>query len=348
MPIEHSQNSEPARRARIQHLAIVIPVFNDWQSLSRLIVDLDAISVGDIDFSVLAIDDGSTEASPADFPVDGLHHVRGIEIITLACNMGHQRAIAIGLVEAFSRQDFDAVLVMDADGEDRPADIPRLIDEAARHPGHIVCARRGHRPRLYAFRAWYACYRLAFRVLTGSQLDFGNFCLIPRERLGALINSPSIWNHLASTLSRARVPLLGVPIDRGTRYSGRSRMNFVSLVMHGLSAMAVYSDIVMVRLLLAAVALGALTIVGLGWVVFVKLFTALAIPGWATSAAGVLVIVLVQAMMLFTIAALNMMSARSFSTVIPMVDAPRFILSRRVVFSRTQDVFPGEQDMAAE
>jgi polyisoprenyl-phosphate glycosyltransferase len=339
MPIEHSQNSKPARVARIQHLAIVIPVFNDWPSLSRLIVDLDAVSgVSNIDFSVLVIDDGSTEALLTDFPVDQLHRVRSIEIIALACNMGHQRAIAVGLVEAFSRQEFDAVLVMDADGEDRPADIPRLVDEAARHPGNIVCARRGHRPRLYAFRVWYACYRLVFRVLTGSQLDFGNFCLIPRERLRALVNSPSIWNHLASTLSRARIPLWSVPTDRGMRYSGRSRMNFVSLVMHGLSAMAVYSDIVMVRLLLAAAALGALTIVGLGWVVFVKLFTALAIPGWATSAAGVLVIVLVQAMMLFTIAALNMMSTRSVSTVIPMVDAPRFILSRRAVSCRAQGV----------
>jgi polyisoprenyl-phosphate glycosyltransferase len=323
------------------HLTIVVPVFNDWPSLARLVVDLDAAgSASNIDFSVLVIDDGSTESPAMDFVVDRLHRVHSIEIIALACNMGHQRAIAIGLVEASRRQDSDAVLVMDADGEDRPADIPRLVEEAARHPGHIVCTRRRRRPGLYAFTAWYVCYRLAFRVLTGSRLDFGNFCLIPGERLGALINNPAIWNHLASALSRARMPLLRVPVDRGTRYCGRSKMNFIALVMHGLSAMAVYSDVVMVRLLLAAVAVSVLTVFGLGWVVIIKLFTTLAIPGWATSAAGILVIVLVQAIMLFTIAAFNIMSARSFSVVIPMMEAPRFILSRRIVWSRAKDTAP--------
>jgi len=335
MPMNESQSSEGLRQGGAWHLAVVTPVFNDWASLSRLIADLDDVSTASAtEFSIFVIDDGSSEPPSIDLSLDRLRRVRGVEIITLACNMGHQRAIAIGLVEAHRRKGFDAVLVMDADGEDRPSDVPRLVEEARQHPGHIVCARRRRRPGLYAFVAWYACYKLLFRLLTGRRLDFGNFCLIPSERLGALISDPSIWNHLASALGRARNPLLRVPIDRGSRYAGVSKMNFVSLVMHGLSAMAVYSDVVMVRLLLGAVAVSILTIAGLCGVVFVKLFTALAIPGWATSAAGILVIVLVQALMLFTIAAFNIMSARSLTVVIPRLDAAKFILSRRVVLSR--------------
>jgi polyisoprenyl-phosphate glycosyltransferase len=107
--------------------------------------------------------------------------------------------------------------------------------------------------------------------------------------------------------------------------------------MHGLSAMAVYSDIVMVRLLLGALAVGAITICGIGWVLFEKLFTTMAIPGWATSAVGILTIILVQALMLLTIAAFNVMGARSLAVVIPSIDAPKYILGRREVMSRALD-----------
>ena len=313
-------------------MAVATPVFDDWASLSRLLADLDNVEA-DVEFSVFVIDDGSNERAEINLPQAPLRRIRSVEIITLVCNMGHQRAIAIGLVEAGRRENFDALLVMDADGEDRPADIPRLVAKALQHPGCIVYARRGRRPGLLAFRIWYGCYKLAFRLLTGHTLDFGNFCLIPNERVRALINNPSIWNNLASTLRRARLPLVGVPIDRGVRYAGRSKMGFVGLVMHGLSAMAVYSDIVMVRLLLGALAIGAITICGIGWVLFEKLFTTMAIPGWATSAVGILTVVLVQALMLLTIAVFNVMGARSLAVVIPSVDAPKYILARQLVFA---------------
>jgi glycosyltransferase involved in cell wall biosynthesis len=314
------------------HLAIVTPVFNDWASLSRLIGELDQIDLpAGSDFSLFAIDDGSNDPPVIDYPVHMLSRIRNIEIITLACNLGHQRAIAVGLVEAYRRKRFDAVLVMDSDGEDRPSDIPRLLAEAAQRPGHVICAQRQRRPGLLVFRTWYECYKFIFRLLTGARIDFGNFCLIPATRLEALVSNSSIWNNLAGTLTRSRLPLATLPSDRGRRYAGLSKMNFVSLVMHGLSAMAVYSDIVMVRLLLASLAVSAFTAFGILCVVCIKLFSTLAIPGWATSTAGILAMIMVQALMLFTIAAFNMMSARSIKVVIPIVDAPGFVLSRRIV-----------------
>jgi glycosyltransferase involved in cell wall biosynthesis len=313
-------------------VAIVIPVFNDWISLSDLIGSLEAVELPEnIQFSLFVIDDCSSEPAAITCPLQTLHRIREIEIIGLACNLGHQRAIAVGLVEVSGREGFDAILVMDSDGEDRPTDIPRMLGEAARRPGHIVCARRMRRPGHFIFRVWYECYKVAFRLLTGTQLDFGNFCLIPGGKVEALVSNSSIWNNLAATLTRSRIPLVSLPSDRGTRYVGKSKMNFVSLVMHGLSAMAVYSDIVMVRLMLGTLALSAVTLFGIFGVVSIKFLTVLAIPGWASSVAGLLAVILLQGVMLFTISAFIVLNTRNMKVVVPRLDAMAYVLFRRKI-----------------
>ena len=316
-------------------VAVVIPVFNDWTSLSKLISALDRVDVQeDVRFSLFVVDDGSSEPAAINSNLHELHRVNEIEIIVLTCNLGHQRAIAVGLVEVCSRKAFDEILVMDSDGEDRPADISRLLAEAARRPGHIICARRKRRPAL-AFHLWYECYKSIFLLLTGTRIDFGNFCLIPGGKLEALVSNSSIWNSLAATLLRSGIPLARVPSDRGTRYAGKSKMNFVSLVMHGLSAMSVYSDVVMVRLMLGTLVLSVATLLGMLIVVAIKLFTDLAIPGWASSVAGVLTIILLQSIMLFIVSAFTVLNTRSIKGVVPRLDAPAFILFRRKIVPST-------------
>jgi polyisoprenyl-phosphate glycosyltransferase len=313
-----------------QRIAIVTPVYNDWVSLSRLISEIETCEMPeDIGFSLLIINDGSTDPPAIKCPLQPLHRIAEIELINLACNLGHQRAIAVGLVEVCSRGTIESILVMDSDGEDDPVDIPRLCAEAKKRPGHIICAQRKQRPGLAVFRVWYECYKLIFRLLTGVQIDFGNFCLIPRDKLELLVNDSSIWNNLAGTLARARIPLAKLPSDRGKRYAGKSQMNFISLVTHGLGAISVYSDVVMVRLMIATLTTTGITLLGICWVLVEKLFTNLAIPGWATSAIGVLAIILIQALMLFTISAFNLMNNRSIKLVIPRLDAPSFVLSRQ-------------------
>jgi polyisoprenyl-phosphate glycosyltransferase len=313
-----------------RRIAIVIPVYNDWASLSRLITGIETCEMHeDIGFSLFIINDGSTDPPSIKSPSQPLHRIVEIELINLACNLGHQRAIAVGLVEVCCHGTIESILVMDSDGEDDPADIPRLYAEAKKRPGHIICAQRKRRPGLAAFRVWYECYKLIFRLLTGVQVDFGNFCLIPRAKLELLINNSSIWNNLAGTLARARIPLAKLPSDRGKRYAGKSQMNFISLVTHGLSAISVYSDVVVVRLMIATLTTMAVTLLGICWVLMVKLFTNLAIPGWATSAIGVLAVILTQALILFTISAFSLMNNRSIKLVIPRLDAPSFVLSRQ-------------------
>jgi glycosyltransferase involved in cell wall biosynthesis len=313
-------------------IAIVTPVFDDWISLSELIGALEMLDLPEsIRFSLFVVDDGSSEPAAIRCSLHTLHRIREIEIIGLVGNLGHQRAIAIGLVEVSGREGIDAVLVMDSDGEDRPADIPRMLEEATRRPGHIICAKRKRRPGLIVFPVWYAFYKTAFRLLTGTRIDFGNFCLIPSGRVEALIRNSSIWNNLAASLTRSRIPLANLPIDRGTRYAGKSRMNFVSLVMYGLSAMAVYTDIVMVRLMLVTLALSAVTLLGILAVVTIRFLTDLAVPGWASSVAGLLTVILLQGAMLFTISAISILNARNIKFLVPRLDAEAFVLFRRKI-----------------
>src|SRR5271155_2392100 len=118
-----------------QRIAIVTPVYNDWVSLSRLISEIETCEMPeDIGFSLLIINDGSTDPPAIKCPLQPLHRIAEIELINLACNLGHQRAIAVGLVEVCGRGTIESILVMDSDGEDDPVDIPRLCAEAKKRP----------------------------------------------------------------------------------------------------------------------------------------------------------------------------------------------------------------------
>jgi glycosyltransferase involved in cell wall biosynthesis len=323
------------RRSQMR-LAVIIPVFNDWASLSQLIDSLEIVHMSnETSFSLFVIDDGSTEKGDVRYPLDTLNRIREIEIIQLVSNLGHQRAIAIGLVELCGRNNFDAVLIMDSDGEDRPDDIPRLIAQFVAHPDHVICAQRQRRPGRIMFRLAYKIYKFVFYISTGSRIDFGNFCLIPSDKVAALVSYSWVWNNLAGTLMRSHIPLIRMPSDRGKRYTGKSKMNFLSLVMHGLGTMAVYSEIIMVRFMLGALAVSAITLSGIVWVLFEKLFTDLAIPGWATSAVGLLVVILVQAVMIFSTSAFSMINAQNTTVIVPKIEAQNYVKARQKVSRRT-------------
>jgi hypothetical protein len=297
-------------------LVIVVPVFNDWESFGHLVRDIDANGAhGVSDLSIIAVDDGSTEPIHSDLLARlALRQVRAISLVKLKCNLGHQRAIAVGLARA-AETKADAAVVMDADGEDRPQDIRLLIERHAAKPGHIVAAYRVRRSEGLLFRAFYFLYRRTFRLLTGQDITFGNFSLIPAPQLKRLSCVPSLWNHFAATVLRSRLPLSFVPCARGRRYAGKSKMNFVSLVVHGLSAISVFADAMLTRLLLffvLATGVGALATVV---VIALRLFTDLATPGWASSIVGSVAIICLQALLLTMMSAFLVLSGRS--TIVP-------------------------------
>jgi hypothetical protein len=206
-----------------------------------------------------------------------------------------------------------------------------LLAANAAHSGAIVCARRARRSEPLLFRAFYQVYKFLFASLTGTHIDFGNFCLIPRRALRAVIAQAGIWNHLAATLTRSRLPLTRIDSIRGVRYAGQSKMNLVSLIVHGLTAVAVYADVALVRILIFALALAVCAFVGIVSIVCVRLGTSLAIPGWASSVAGTLMVLLFQAVLVPVIGVFVVLSLRTARTVVPSVDAKDFIESIRTV-----------------
>jgi glycosyltransferase involved in cell wall biosynthesis len=308
-------------------VAVVTPVLNDWVSLKRLIADLDRLpALAGRRLDVYAVDDGSFPPPPvADLgeAASGSGAVRSVRVVQLAANLGHQRAIAAGLVSLAGEAQYDAVLVMDADGEDRPEDVARLI--AAGNDTAIVLALRSRRSEGFFFRAGYRGYRLLFRLLTGRTIRFGNFCLIPARFLPALTHSPATWNNLAAAIMRSRLPTVDLPTPRGERYAGRSQMNFISLAAHGLSAVSVYIDVMLIRIICAALAVSLLIVIAGLVVVGLKLFTGLAIPGWASLLIASLLVLLIQALMFASISLFQFLSFRSMPTVVPVAHAPQLI-----------------------
>jgi hypothetical protein len=240
--------------------------------------------------------------------------------------LGHQRAIAAGLVVALRDSAYDVIAIMDSDGEDRPTDLATLISTWRLHPGCAIVAKRGVRHEGVVFKVFNLAYRSIFKLVTGDEIDFGNFCLLPRPRAEALINSPATWNNLAASIVRSRMPVKRCAINRGLRLEGQSKMKFTSLVIHGLSAMSVFAETVLVRILLATLVFGLLAFCLLIVVIAIKLTTNLAIPGWASYVGGSLIIILTQAILIGGIAVFQLLSLRAMKPFIPASDVAPFIV----------------------
>src|SRR4051812_37592691 len=234
-------------------ILVLIPVFNDWPAVARLLIELDrTLGVSGRDARVLLVDDGSSETPGPDLAPPAPRRLREIEILQLRRNVGHQRAIAIGLSHSEFAIQAEVIVVMDGDGEDRPDDVPRLVDELERADGRrIIFAKRLRRSEGALFATMYALYRWLHLLLTGERVRFGNFSAIPAPLLGRLNTMSELWNHYAAAVIKSRVPYATIITTRGIRYSGTTKMNYVGLVTHGLSAMSVFGDLIGVRLLAA-------------------------------------------------------------------------------------------------
>jgi hypothetical protein len=312
----------------INKIAIILPVFDDWESAGLLIEDIGKQPYASrYRICVVAVDDGSVIVPTASEFHDKLGRIEELKIIRLGTNLGHQRAIAVGLVNTFLNSDFDAAIIMDSDGEDRSSDVEKFLAHWDQHPNQIVVARRARRSESILFRFFYVCYKSLFRMLTGQIINFGNFCLIPRSALGSLVHNSAVWNNLAAAIKRSRLACTDIPIDRGTRLGGTSRMNFVSLALHGISAISVYSDVAFIRIVVAASATGLVVLLGVCLVVWIRFMTDWAIPGWASYMVGALVIIFSQSLLMAGLALLQLVSLRSLDPFVPRTDAMKFVIA---------------------
>jgi glycosyltransferase involved in cell wall biosynthesis len=305
---------------------VLIPVFDDWAACRLLLAELDETLSKETEvFELLVVDDGSLEEGTG---LDALEWraFSAVRVLRLRRNLGHQRAIAVALAYAEASLRFEAVVVMDGDGEDRPRDVPRLV--RAYRDGHgerIVFAARTRRSESALFRLSYGLFRAAHRVLTGIPVRVGNFSVIPAKLLRRLVVVSELWSHYAAAVFVSRAPYATIPTERGRRLAGGSKMNVVALVIHGLSAISVFSEIVGVRLLLASLGL-----IGLGAVLFVlgliaKLSGGVAVPEWAGPTLGVAVAVMAQAVVVFFLVAFMTLRNRQNLSFLPVRDYAYFV-----------------------
>lgn len=302
---------------------ILIPQYNDWEALNLLIArineDLDPDTLADT--SLLIVDDCSSIDQPTPFtPFRG----KGVKMIRLYRNLGHQRAIAIGLSYVSAEVDCDKVIVMDADGEDAPKDINLLLKKSRELPGKLIFSRRTKRRESMLFKFFYQIYKLIFRLLTGKVINFGNFSVVPRAKLQNLVRVSEIWNNYPGGVIKSRLPYDDVPLERAARLAGESKMNFFSLVLHGLSTISVLIDIAAVRILVGSIVMS----LGVGAIIVIILFLKIignATPGWASTLSSTLMIVMLQALLISLLLVFMVLQYRTQQHFIPALHYRDFI-----------------------
>ncbi|HOY65562.1 MAG TPA: glycosyltransferase [Candidatus Ozemobacteraceae bacterium] len=325
-----------------RHFTILTPVFNDWSAAGILLARIDEVlRQHGLEASVLLVDDGSPIGPDRLALSPTFAAIPRVDVLPLKRNLGHQRAICIGLCHLESQNLGCPILVMDSDGEDAPEEIPRLWERFREDNGRsVVFAARAKRSEGYGFRTGYFIYQSLYYLLTGSTVDVGNFSLVPSALVSRLVTSSDLWSHYAAAIFHCRIPWVSVPTARAKRLDGASQMNLVSLVVHGLSSISVFSDQVGARLLLVCLVLMTLAIVGILVVVGVKLFTPLAIPGWATMSTGILGLMLLQASILATFFIFLILNGRNRADFIPCRDFRYFLDRCECLYPRSAEAAP--------
>jgi hypothetical protein len=305
-------------------LILVIPHLNDWPSLEILLKELKILtnkkSIENV--LVLIIDDHS-------FVNVNLNHNESenfeIKIVRLMKNMGHQRAIAIGLCYAFENYESNWIGVMDVDGEDKPEDLFLLYTMALKED-QSVFAKRSKRSEGMIFKLFYLLYKLVFITLTGEKIGFGNFSVIKRNALQSLVIDSNIWNNYAIGFLKSKITFGTLKTERGSRYIGNSKMKFTQLIIHGLSGVSIFADVVTTRIILFSLLVIFSSIIGIGVVISIRLLTDMAIPGWATYSVLGLAILLFQALLTSFFTLFIFLSNRSSLGIKPIKEYKDYIL----------------------
>ena len=227
-------------------IKILIPIYNDWQSVDKLINRIDSL-VKEIDheFSIIIVNDGSTENKTDNFGYS--ENLYSLKILNIKNNIGHARCIATGLKHIFQNEEFDYVIPMDGDGEDRPEEIKIFLDNLSYNPDAPIVGERVKRSEGVFFKLSYIIHKLITFIFTGKSIKFGNYTFLPKKTVEKLVNEKSTWSSFSGSLSKLENNLATIPSERGERYFGPSKMNFLSLVKHSLSIIAVFKASVIIR-----------------------------------------------------------------------------------------------------
>jgi hypothetical protein len=227
-------------------IKILIPIYNDWNSVKLLINNIDK-AVTDIEgnFSVIIINDASTQKKPDNFL--SFKNLKSVKIINMINNRGHGRCNAAGLKYIYEKEDFDYVIPMDGDGEDRPEEIPQFVEKIVKNPDIPVVGKRVKRSENIVFKFCYEVHKILTYLFTGKLIKFGNFTCISKSVVKKMINEKATWNSYSASLVKITKIRDSIPSIRGKRYFGPSQMSFFKLLKHSLSIISVFRKTVLIR-----------------------------------------------------------------------------------------------------
>ena len=225
---------------------ILIPIFNDRESLTKLIEDIN-FEVKDFKshVSIIVVNDASSQQIIDNYP--NTENINTIEIINMKENRGHARCIASGLKYIFEKKEFDFVIPMDGDGEDRPKEIRDFIQLAEQSENQTIVGERTKRSENLFFKTCYQFHKILTFGFTGQSIKFGNFTCLTKSTIEKMLNEKATWNSFSGSLKKVEKELLSIPSVRGTRYFGPSKMSFLNLLKHSLSIISVFRKTVLIR-----------------------------------------------------------------------------------------------------
>jgi polyisoprenyl-phosphate glycosyltransferase len=227
-------------------IIILIPIYNDWQSVFKLIKDINfQVSTLSDEFSLIIINDASIENKPGFSP--DLNNLKSVQIINMKENKGHARCIASGLKYIYEKKEFDYVIPMDGDGEDRPEEIKNFIELTDQSEDKSIVGERVKRSESLFFKICYLFHKFLTLAFTGQSIRFGNFTCLSKITVEKMINEKATWNSFSGALKKVEKELSSIPSIRGTRYFGPSKMSFFNLLKHSLSIISVFRKTVLIR-----------------------------------------------------------------------------------------------------
>ena len=233
----------------MKKIKILIPIYNDWKSAFKLLENINSeVSNLGHEFSVIIVNDASTEAKPE--LSANLENLNSIKTINMKENRGHARCNAAGLKHIFENEEFDYVIPMDGDGEDRPEEIKQLIDNLNYHPDKPIVGERIKRSESIFFKFCYFVHKLITYTFTGQAIKYGNYTCLPKSIVEKMINEKATWSSFSGALAKITKDRAIIPSERGTRYFGPSKMSFKNLIIHSLSIVSVFKINVLIRSIL--------------------------------------------------------------------------------------------------
>ena len=233
----------------MRKIIILIPVFNDWESLEKLIVEINKNikELKKFDIECLIINDSSTIKQPKLLKPS---FIKSIQILNMRENKGHARCNAFGIRYVIKNKDFDYLILMDSDGEDRPVELKKLINKILEDPNKSVVAKRIKRSEGPFFQFLYYMHKLITLVFTGKKINFGNYSCLIKEDVRKLSTQASLWSSYSGSVKKNLEHFNEIESERGTRYFGPSKMSFLKLLIHSFSIIAVFKFQVFFRSLI--------------------------------------------------------------------------------------------------